>query len=138
MLEEIRLCNEDAKNHKDQYNINSHMEICQKITIDLQNFKQADKVTIRIVDNEGAIVKNAAKALSTIDLLLGSANTKLTTEINEYIQEYNSKFNSKIIVNIATKNDYEKDFDEANYKDIIPHHVAKHLYSVFDFKPLET
>ncbi|WP_341747314.1 hypothetical protein [Candidatus Tisiphia endosymbiont of Dascillus cervinus] len=141
LLEEIRVytCVEDAeqaatlKLEKQNYSVVSHAKITKNI------FKY-DKL-IRIVDNEGSIVKRAAKALDIINSLVSSKiHNRLTTEVQDYQNQYNTKqynFNIKINGVDLAKYNQQIDFDN-NLHNIFSHHVAKHLYSVFDFKPLET
>ena len=144
LKEEIRVYNtpEDAKQvaklklEQQKYEVRSHNEITQ------EDILQYDSC-IRIVDNEGSIVNKVAKVLKIISSLMHHKLSEVSDETEqkdlEYQKEYNEKYNFKVNdQNLTCKGKYNKDIDiEKNLVDIFQYHVAKHLYSVFDFKPLE-
>lgn len=145
LLEEIRVYDnkDDAKKaatlklEQQKYTIKNHAEITKGPALDIKTKYDA---CIRIVNNEGAIVKRAAKALDIINSLISSKRDTddLTEEIRKQQDQYNTKydFNIKIGSVKLTKYNTKIDFNN-NLHDIFQFHVAKHLYSVFDFKPLE-
>lgn len=142
MLEEIRLYNTkgDAqqatklKLEQQKYEVKSHSEITND-----SNILQYD-LCIRIVDNEGSIVQKAAKALYVINLLVSNkiSDHIIIPEVKYYQEQYNTKYNFNIKVKDLDFNKYNQAIDfENNLNNIFQHHVAKHLYTIFDFKPLE-
>ncbi|MFU7502958.1 MAG: hypothetical protein ACE1S7_06115 [Candidatus Tisiphia sp.] len=148
LLEEIRVYkNKDVakkavtlKLEQQKYIIKTHAEITKGLFPEIK--KKYDEC-IRIVNNEGAIVKRAAKALDIINSLVSSKQDTddLTEETRKQQDQYNTKYDFSIkigSVNLPnSKYNTKIDFDN-NLHDIFQFHVAKHLYSVFDFKPLET
>lgn len=148
LLEEIRVYkNKDEakkaatlKLEQQKYTVKTHTEITKDPFPEIK--KKYDE-SIRIVNNEGAIVKRAAKALDIINTLVSGKRDPrdLTEEMYKHQEQYNTKYNfsTKIGGVNLTKTKYNPkiDFDN-NLCDIFQFHVAKHLYSVFDFKPLET
>ncbi|UCM92649.1 hypothetical protein [Candidatus Tisiphia endosymbiont of Melanophora roralis] len=144
LLEEIRVYKnkDDAKKaatlklEQQEYTIKSHTEITKYPVL------QYDE-RIRIVNNEGSIVKRAAKALDIINSLIsGKLNIHhITEEMHKYQDQYNTKYNFNVKIGGVnpTNSQYNTkiDFDN-NLHNIFQFYVAKHLYSVFDFKPLET
>ncbi len=144
LKEEIRVYDtpEDAKQatklklEQQKYEVISHNEITQ------ENILQYDS-RIRIVDNEGLIVRKVVEVLKIINSLmhhkLSEVSDETKKEDEKYQKDYNEKYNFKVNdQNLKCKDEYNKDIDiEKNLVDIFQYHVAKHLYSVFDFKPLE-
>ncbi|MFU7503426.1 MAG: hypothetical protein ACE1S7_08665, partial [Candidatus Tisiphia sp.] len=100
LLEEIRVYKnkDDAKKaatlklEQQEYTIKSHTEITKYPVL------QYDE-RIRIVNNEGSIVKRAAKALDIINSLIsGKLNIHhITEEMHKYQDQYNTKYNFKAI-----------------------------------------
>ncbi|OZG31559.1 hypothetical protein [Rickettsia endosymbiont of Culicoides newsteadi] len=145
LLEEIRLyeTKDDAqqaaklKLEKQRYTVKSHNEITKE---DMSKYDSC----IRIVDNEGSIVKKTVKALYIINSLISSKFYNIFTIENTQEQEqYNTKYNFNIKINNIKINDvdiakYNQAIDfHNNLHDVFQHHAAKYLYAVFDFKPLE-
>lgn len=144
LKEEIRVyqSRNDAENPQNkEYDIYSHAEITAKLND--QTWRSQHDQCIRIVDNEGSIVKKTAKVLKIIDLLvthkLTSVSHKTEKEDLEHQKEYNEKYNFKVNEqNLKCQDKYNEDIDiNSNLMDVFQYHIAKHLYSVFDFKPLE-
>lgn len=144
LKEEIRVYqsrNDAEKPQNKEYDIYSHAEITAKLND--QTWRSQHDQCIRIVDNEGSIVKKTAKVLKIIDLLvthkLTSVSHKTEKEDLEHQKEYNEKYNFKVNEqNLKCQDKYNEDIDiNNNLMDVFQYHIAKHLYSVFDFKPLE-
>ncbi|MCC8419164.1 MAG: hypothetical protein LN590_06485 [Rickettsia endosymbiont of Glossina mortisans submortisans] len=144
LKEEIRVYqsrNDAEKPQNKKYDVYSHAEITEKLND--QTWSSQHAQCIRIVDNEGATVKKVAKILKIIDLLvihkLTSVSHKTVKEDSEHQKEYNEKYNFKVNEqNLKCQDKYNEDIDiNSNLMDIFQYHIAKHLYSVFDFKPLE-
>lgn len=123
----------------------SHAEITKEIG----HFSNAKECTdkkarydlrIRIVDNEGIKVKNTAEALRILNLLISSkvSGHTNTEQIKQNENNYNDKYNLQVKMKGLNLQNYNRSISiERNLGDIFHHHVAKHLYVVFDFKPLE-
>lgn len=144
LKEEIRVYqsrNDAEKPQNKKYDVYSHSEITEKLND--QTWSSQHDQCIRIVDNERATVKKVAKILKIIDLLvihkLTSVSHKTVKEDSEHQKEYNEKYNFKVNEqNLKCQDQYNEDIDiNSNLMDIFQYHIAKHLYSVFDFKPLE-
>ncbi|KIJ88784.1 hypothetical protein [Rickettsia asembonensis] len=142
--DEIRVYQSSSDAEKPQnkeYEVYSHAEITKKLN-DQTWISQYDQC-IRIVDNEGATVKKVAKVLKIISLLvkreLTSISHKTEKEDEKYQKEYNEKYNFKVNEqNLKCQDKYNEEIDiKSNLMDMFQYHIAKHLYSVFDFKPLE-
>lgn len=139
LLEEIRVYKTKdtvlqaakLKLDKQDYEVKTHAEIVGSI------FKY--DMRIRIVNNEGSTVKKAAIALDIINSLVSSKlHNAIKAEDNQYQEQYNIKYNTRIKLKVLDLLKYNNKIDfENNLHDIFQYHVAKHLYSVFDFKPLE-
>ncbi|KAB2977699.1 hypothetical protein LBW99_06175 [Wolbachia endosymbiont of Nasonia oneida] len=132
LSEEIRLyeSQNDAKEPKAKvFSILLHDEISQEIVGDYN-------LRIRIVNNEGYIVKRTAYALSVLDSLLETTNIN-SKESKKYLDDYNEKCNSTIRTHSQDLGNYNGKINKNNLNDVLYNHVAKHLYEVFDFKPLE-
>ncbi|HJD63433.1 hypothetical protein [Candidatus Tisiphia endosymbiont of Nedyus quadrimaculatus] len=144
MLGEIRIYKDkDAANKplKQKYEVFSHQEITKEIsTLPIKTAIARYDLHIRIVDNEGPTVKRVAKVLKIINSLVSSKIfDKENVEDIKYQKEYNEKYNFTVNdPNLTCRDKYNEDIDiKNNLMDIFQYHVAKHLYSVFDFKPLE-
>lgn len=132
LSEEIRLykSQNDAKEPKAKvFDVLLHDEITQEIVGDYN-------LRIRIVNNEGYIVKRTAYALSVLDSLLGTTNIN-AKKSEKYLDDYNEKCNFTIRAHSQDLSDYNERINKNNLNDVLYNHVAKHLYAVFDFKPLE-
>ncbi|MFP3015768.1 MAG: hypothetical protein ACEY3B_05730 [Wolbachia sp.] len=154
LLEEIRLY--DTKEHAQQtsktplttrkegnwFEVQSHDKIIGKITGKRgevsKNKKEEYDSRIRIVDNEGNRVKDTADALRILDILVDAKTSDHTdtAKIEQEQGKYNSKYNLQVNMNGLDAGSYNEKISVGNL-DNIYHHVAKHLYVVFDFKPLE-
>ncbi|MFU7501025.1 MAG: hypothetical protein ACJBCI_05045 [Candidatus Tisiphia sp.] len=144
LKEEIRVYqsrNDAEKPQNKEYDVYSHAEITEKLNDQL--WRSQHDQCIRIVDNEGATVKKTAKVLKIMSLLVEHELTGVSDETKkedlEYQKEYNEKYNFKVNEqNLKCQDKYNEDIDiNSNLMDIFQYHIAKHLYSVFDFKPLE-
>lgn len=143
LLEEVRLYNskddeEKARKLKLQEQIKQelfkvmlHDEITQEINN--QNIKDYD-LRIRIVNNEGSIVKRTASALSTLNSLLSAESDGFDVQ---KLNDYNEKYNFAIKIGATDLTNYNQIINKDNLCEVLYYHVAKHLYAVFDFKPLE-
>ncbi|WP_264686245.1 OTU domain-containing protein [Wolbachia endosymbiont (group B) of Polyommatus icarus] len=132
LSEEIRLykSQNDAKEPKAKvFDVLLHDEITQEIVGDYN-------LRIRIVNNEGYIVKRTAYALSVLDSLLGTTNIN-AKKSEKYLDDYNEKCNFTIRAHSQDLDNYNEKINKNNLNDVLYNHVAKHLYAVFDFKPLE-
>ncbi|OZG31424.1 hypothetical protein [Rickettsia endosymbiont of Culicoides newsteadi] len=144
LKEEIRVykTKKDAEQAlKHGYEVYSHKEITKEISV--PRIKTKYDSCIRIVDNEGSIVKKVAKVLKIMHSLvyhkLSGISHKTEKEDLDHQKEYNEKYNFKIKdQNLQCRDKYNEEINiKSNILDIFPYHIAKHLYSVFDFKPLE-
>ena len=102
--------------------------------------KSAKDITkcIRLANSEGARVKAIPKALSALDDIIQTYQIKAKFDSN-LIQEYNSKYNFTLkLANYETNLSlYNKSIDSKNINELVEHHIAKLLYSVFDLTALE-
>ncbi|WP_353271613.1 hypothetical protein [Wolbachia endosymbiont (group A) of Rhorus exstirpatorius] len=134
LSEEIRLyeSQNDAKEPKAKvFSVLLHDEITQEIVGDYN-------LRIRIVNNEGYIVKRTACALSVLNSLLKTTSYNINEkESKKYLDDYNEKCNSTIRTHSQDLGNYNGKINKNNLNDVLYNHVAKHLYEVFDFKPLE-
>ncbi|WP_264336128.1 OTU domain-containing protein [Wolbachia endosymbiont (group B) of Agriphila tristella] len=120
---------------KELFEVRLHDEITQEI--DNQNIKDYDS-RIRIVNNEGYIVKRTACALSVLNSLLKTTSYNTNAKKGKkYLDDYNEKCNFTIRTHSQDLGGYNEEISENNLNNVLYHHVAKHLYAVFDFKPLE-
>lgn len=145
LLEEIRLYGSQASEEKartiklqeqikkELFSVQLHDKITKEIND--QSIKEYDS-RIRIVDNEGWIIKRTACALSVLNSLLKATNIN-AGESEEYLDSYNGKCDFAIITHGQDLSDYNQEISIDNLNNVLYHHVAKHLYEVFDFKPLE-
>lgn len=139
---EIRLYKslEDTKNPKDkEYRILSSAELKYKLAIgeDLNE-------RIRIVDCEGNGVRKTIEALKLLVTIIVKYNDKqnYSSEVNEYntknptlrLSDDSAPKQSKIEFIASCNKELDIASDVAKQ---IPYHIAKLLYFVFDFKPLE-
>ncbi|WP_264687014.1 OTU domain-containing protein [Wolbachia endosymbiont (group B) of Rhopobota naevana] len=115
------------------FEVQLHDEITQEIND--QNIKDYDS-RIRIVNNEGNIVKRTTCALSVLDSLLEVTNIN-AKKSEKYLDDYNEKCNFTIRAHSQDLGNYNEKINKNNLNDVLYNHVAKHLYAVFDFKPLE-
>ncbi|UIP91777.1 hypothetical protein IYZ83_000645 [Wolbachia pipientis] len=96
---------------------------------------------IRIVENEGWIVKRTACALSVLNSLLKTTSCNINAKKSKkYLDDYNEKCNFTIRTHSQDLGGYNgeiEEINENNLNNVLYHYVAKHLYAVFDFKPLE-
>ncbi|WP_264375776.1 hypothetical protein [Wolbachia endosymbiont (group B) of Sphaerophoria taeniata] len=134
LSEEIRLyeSQNDAKEPKAKvFSVLLHDEITQEIVEDYN-------LRIRIVNNEGYIVKRTACVLSVLNSLLKTTSYNINEkESKKYLDDYNEKCNSTIRTHSQDLGNYNGKINKNNLNDVLYNHVAKHLYEVFDFKPLE-
>ncbi|BET30918.1 hypothetical protein wCauBTS_15250 [Wolbachia pipientis] len=134
LSEEIRLyeSQNDAKEPKAKvFSVLLHDEITQEIVGDYN-------LRIRIVNNEGYIVKRTACVLSVLNSLLKTTSYNINEkESKKYLDDYNEKCNSTIRTHSQDLGNYNGKINKNNLNDVLYNHVAKHLYEVFDFKPLE-
>lgn len=134
LSEEIRLykSQDDAKQPKaDIFDVLLHDEITQEIV-------GGYNLRIRIVNNEGYIVKRTAHALSTLNSLLNVTSYNFDVqEAQKYLNYYNNRYDFAIRTHDQDLNNYNQKIGEDNLNNALYYHVAKHLYAVFDFKPLE-
>ncbi|UCM86455.1 MAG: hypothetical protein LF885_07380 (plasmid) [Rickettsia endosymbiont of Culicoides impunctatus] len=95
---------------------------------------------IRIVNNEGNIIKNTIKALEVIDSILQLCNINEKANIANKVNNY-AKYDTQIKVHGDSLNleQYNNQLSTSFLEDIhlYYHHIAKHLYKAFDLKPLE-
>lgn len=149
---EIRLYGnpKDAEqgDERSDFEIITAREISQKI-----KRQENLKYRIRIVDNEGSKVSKTIAALKQIDNIIARykfAKYKTGTEegakkfIQKDLEKYNQHFNTflklpnarsaytKKIIKLCNE---ELNVDNFQYQ--LQNHIAKHLYIVFDLKPLE-
>ncbi|MFP3034853.1 MAG: hypothetical protein ACEY3C_04975 [Candidatus Tisiphia sp.] len=81
--------------------------------------------------------------LKIISLLVKHKLTRVSDETKkedlEYQKGYNEKYNFKLNdPDLKCQDKYNEEIDiNSNLMDIFQYHIAKHLYYVFDFKPLE-
>lgn len=151
LLEEIRLYTNEKverenrktplqiQEQKKVFKVRSHAEITEEIGRSLNRNKEYD-LRIRIVDNEGIKVRNTAEALRILNRLISSkASGHANIErIKQDENNYNEKYNLKVKMEGVNQHSYDNKISiEDNLDDVFHHHVAKHLYVVFDFKPLE-
>lgn len=131
--EEIRLYKSalDAKKKTSNYEVVTAFDIASKKPVDLNG-------KIRLVNNEGPKIKQSLEALSTIDDIIVAVNT--CQNVRPILNTYNTKYN----INLKLSNGkslpekYTKKIDSTDdLNSIASSHIAKHLYSVFDLKPLE-
>ncbi|WP_353289403.1 hypothetical protein [Wolbachia endosymbiont (group A) of Paraperithous gnathaulax] len=147
LLEEIRLykskdIEEKARTIKLQeqikgklFEVRLHDEITQEIND--QNIKDYDS-RIRIVNNEGYIVKRTVYALTVLNSLLDVTSYSFDVqEAQKYLNDYNNRYDFAIRTHSQGLGDYNKEISRDNLNNVLYHHIAKHLYAVFDFKPLE-
>jgi hypothetical protein len=96
--------------------------------------------TIRIVNNEGNVIKNTIKALEIIDSILQLCNINERANITDKVSNY-AKYDTQIKVhdNLLELEQYNKQLSTSFLADIhlYHHHIAKYLYKAFDLKPLE-
>ncbi|MDP5083349.1 MAG: hypothetical protein NWP61_03810 [Rickettsiaceae bacterium] len=93
---------------------------------------------LRIVECEGSKVKETPKALKSIDNII--LNYNMFAEINvELLDLYNRKYNYQLnLANYDTDiSKYNQALTKLNYTTLVPYHLAKLLYVVFDLKALE-
>lgn len=159
---EIRLYSNSldaSKPAKKEYIVMKSWEIKQR----LDNNENLDN-RVRVVDNEGPMVQKVIKALRKLydlaklinpsknDLkLFGEQIKGLIIKNLEEEDGYNIKYNKPFCLSnnpqfyknytldtISYKlNLYNQGLNQENLYEHIPYHVAKQLYIVFDFKPLE-
>ncbi len=139
---EIRLYKNKAEalvqKNKD-YEVLTHAEINEKIS----NTVVGDcDGRIRIVNNEGPMVKKIIKALETINKIIVNFNYIVdnTDNIEYYHNNCNvelktPKSSDKSIMGELKK--YNQQLIEHEIEALCHYHIAKLLYFVFDFKPLE-
>lgn len=136
---EIRLYESalEAKKGGKGFEVMTSWEIAEKL-------EQAGSSTalngrIRIVDNEGFKVKESIKALSLLDTIIKKYNAKVDNSND--LGNYNLKYNFKLkLTNSApqlTLKPYNTTLTVENLKTTTHYHIAKILYRIFDFKPLE-
>lgn len=110
---------------------------------------------VRVVNNEGSIVQKVTKALSKLDNIIKLIQKgKFDLAAKEAVDKkgYNVKYNVqlKLTSDISAYKNYDYDKIKSKLKmyndDLVPSgalgesisfHVAKQLYHVFDYKPLE-
>lgn len=144
LLEEIRLYNtqDDAKEagklplHKQKQQKLFEVKYHNEITQEINDNKQYD-LRIRIVDNEGSNTKKTAEALYIINSLVSSKLYGSYTKEDSQYQQYNNQYNYIVRIKDIDTNIYNQQIDNDNLANIFHYHAAKHLYTVFDFKPLE-
>lgn len=121
------------------YEILTHAEINNKISNAIVG--DYDDL-IRIVNNEGPMVKKIIKALETISKII--VNSNYIVENTDNIKYYNDNCNIKLktpkssdksIIDELKK--YNQQLTEHEVEALCHYHIAKLLYFVFDFKPLE-
>jgi hypothetical protein len=144
LKEEIRVyqsSNDAEKPQNKKYDVYSHSEITEKMN-DV-GWRLQHNACIRIVDNEGPMVQRVAKVLKMLSSLvyhkvLGVSHKTEKKDL-EYQKEYNKKYNFKVNdQNLKCQDKYNEDINiDSNLMKVFQYHVAKHLYSIFDFKPLE-
>jgi hypothetical protein len=128
---EIRLYEnkKQAKAAQDDYTVISVKELQE---LDLEKLDSC----IRLVNNEGDRVKKAIATLEYLDQMIAKFN--LGKKISKQIKEYNSGYNIKINLGKGKNvTSYNADLSKKNIEELSPYHIAKVLYGVFDFKPLE-
>ncbi len=134
---EIRLYNNvnDAKSCNNQYKILTVCELEENIN-KLGNKKISKK--IRIVDNEGSNVKKSIAALQLLNDII--SKIKSIENYSEELKHYNRNFNKTLRsenVNLDLNN-YNEKLNEEKFASVVVYHIAKQLYFLFDFKPLES
>lgn len=117
------------ENDKDVKSV-SHFYISKNIDY----LKDNNNIIIRIVNNEGYIVKRTSKALKLLNDIIGNNYTGLFDK--KLINNYNNKFNSEIYIDdFECLETFNKNITEDMFN--LEYHIAKHLYFVFDYKKLE-
>ncbi|AVP87956.1 hypothetical protein phytr_10280 [Candidatus Phycorickettsia trachydisci] len=132
---EIRLYNsaDEAQEGKtSEFEVLTPYEVKNKMKVETLNYK------IRIVYNEGALVKKTIKALNILDSIIFKFRQKI--DYNSDLAQYNAKHNARLKLykpyTLETKK-YNKSLPKNQIKELLKYHIAKHLYLLFDFKPLE-
>lgn len=126
---EIRLYSslEDALNPEDEaHSLLTHNNLVQKVQA-----KQNLSKKIRIVDNEGSVVKHSFKALESLNDLMKMQELNVSK-----LSEYNAKYKANKL-SFKLQKCHTAKLTKDNFKTNCSHHVAKYLYAMFDFKPLE-
>ncbi|MDR0772837.1 MAG: hypothetical protein LBE46_00630 [Wolbachia pipientis] len=126
-----------AQKQQKVFEVRSHAEITEEISHSPDRKEKYD-LRIRIVDNEGIRVKNTAETLRVLNRLISHRTHGCTYEgTKQNLDEYNNKYNLEIKMKDLNQQGYNNKISIENLDNIFHHHVAKHLYVVFDLKPLE-
>lgn len=115
---------------------NKNYQIVSNLYIEknIDNLKYNDNIKIRIVNNEGSVVRTTNLALNCLNDILGNSITGLIDD--KTMKNYNKKYNNDIFIDNNNLEIFNKCLNLENL-DNIKYHIAKHLYFVFDYKKLE-
>lgn len=95
-----------------------------------------DNIKIKIVKNEGPIVKRTSKALNCLHDIITGKDAGIIEE--ELLEKYNNKYNIQLFLDNISINEIKEYNEKLDLKTgKINYHIAKHLYYIFDYKKLE-